>query len=384
MASDKPRIVIFTDWYLPGYKAGGPIQSCVNLVAHLHDRFDFYVVSSDRDYLEEQPYPHVKIGETEQVGAARVRYLSPRERSFRSIRKTVKQLAPDRVYINGMFSPTFSIYPLMAARSLGLPTTVAPRGMLAPGALAIKPMKKKVFLNALSLLGAYKSVEFHATNAVESAQIRRHIGLNAQIAEVPNIPGLTQIERANATTHKNKNHLNVLTTARLAREKNIAFALECLAELPDHIRVNQTFIGSAYDEKYAGQCGELAQKLPDHVRVEFSGPKPPREVAEKLGESHLFFLPTLGENYGHAIIEALLAGVPALISDRTPWRNLVRDGLGLDADLAEKRIFVDYLVKLAEMEGEEYKEQFKNVGANARRLIDTDALRRGYIDLLSR
>ena len=37
-----------------------------------------------------------------------------------------------------------------------------------------------------------------------------------------------------------------------------------------------------------------------------------------------FLLPTGGENFGHAIFEALSCGVPALISDRTPWRDLLR------------------------------------------------------------
>ncbi|CAN5434615.1 hypothetical protein BH10BAC1_BH10BAC1_14720 [soil metagenome] len=30
----KKKVLIFIDWYLPGYKAGGPRQSVANLVAH--------------------------------------------------------------------------------------------------------------------------------------------------------------------------------------------------------------------------------------------------------------------------------------------------------------------------------------------------------------
>jgi glycosyltransferase involved in cell wall biosynthesis len=32
-------------------------------------------------------------------------------------------------------------------------------------------------------------------------------------------------------------------------------------------------------------------------------------------------LPTLHENYGHAIAEALASGCPVLISDHTPWNE---------------------------------------------------------------
>ena len=39
----KKTILCFVDHYLPGYKAGGPIQSIVNLVENLGDEFEFYL-----------------------------------------------------------------------------------------------------------------------------------------------------------------------------------------------------------------------------------------------------------------------------------------------------------------------------------------------------
>ncbi len=37
----KPKVLIFIDWFTPGYKAGGPTTSNVNIVNHLSDDFDF-------------------------------------------------------------------------------------------------------------------------------------------------------------------------------------------------------------------------------------------------------------------------------------------------------------------------------------------------------
>jgi glycosyltransferase involved in cell wall biosynthesis len=54
----------------------------------------------------------------------------------------------------------------------------------------------------------------------------------------------------------------------------------------------------------------------------------------------LFFLPTAGENYGHVILEAALAGLPLLISNNTPWRNLKKEGVGWDINLENKRHFI--------------------------------------------
>ncbi len=63
------------------------------------------------------------------------------------------------------------------------------------------------------------------------------------------------------------------------------------------------------------------------------GPLPPDRVAEALRANHLLFLPTRSENFGHVILEALAAGCPVLLSDRTPWRNLARAGVGWDLPL---------------------------------------------------
>lgn len=35
------KVLIFIDWFAPGYKAGGPITSNVNIVEHLSDKLDF-------------------------------------------------------------------------------------------------------------------------------------------------------------------------------------------------------------------------------------------------------------------------------------------------------------------------------------------------------
>lgn len=54
-------------------------------------------------------------------------------------------------------------------------------------------------------------------------------------------------------------------------------------------------------------------------------------------------LPTLGENFGHSIIEALSAGLPVIISNRTPWKNLIAEGVGADLPLEDEFEFVHQL-----------------------------------------
>jgi hypothetical protein len=40
----KKKILCFADYYLQGYKAGGPIQSIANLVENLSDEFEFPMI----------------------------------------------------------------------------------------------------------------------------------------------------------------------------------------------------------------------------------------------------------------------------------------------------------------------------------------------------
>jgi glycosyltransferase involved in cell wall biosynthesis len=78
-----------------------------------------------------------------------------------------------------------------------------------------------------------------------------------------------------------------------------------------------------------------------------AGAIPQRDVVAALAQSDLLFLPTLGENYGHAIVDALTAGTSVLISDQTPWRSLATEDAGRDLPLSNPTAFLEALEELA-------------------------------------
>src|SRR5690606_23072653 len=67
----KPVILTFVHYYLPGYKSGGPVRTIANMVEHLSDQLDFWIVTSDRDALDSDPYPNVTIDAWNAVGKDR-------------------------------------------------------------------------------------------------------------------------------------------------------------------------------------------------------------------------------------------------------------------------------------------------------------------------
>ena len=55
----KKSILLFIDWYLPGFKAGGPIRSMANMVQHLGKEFQFKIITRNTDYTSSEPYPGI-------------------------------------------------------------------------------------------------------------------------------------------------------------------------------------------------------------------------------------------------------------------------------------------------------------------------------------
>ncbi|MCZ4409287.1 glycosyltransferase [Cryomorphaceae bacterium 1068] len=379
MKSDNRTILIFSDWYLPGYKAGGPITSCANIVELLGDEFDFKVVCSDRDYLENESYSGVKLNEWVQVGKAQVMYLSPDKQDLSNIKKIIREVKAQMAFLNGMFSKAFTIFPLIALRNQSTKVVIAPRGMLAPAAMGIKSFKKKTFLRLSKLFGLFSGVKFHATNSVESEQISTWFG-KVPIEIVANIPGNQSLDSPGSSHTKEKNRLSLYTVARIAPEKNIHFALECLKHVDSEISVSFQMIGSVYDQSYLNRCKKIIETLPDNVEVRFLGAMPGKDIPGVAAKADFFFLPTAGENYGHAIVEALLTGVPVVISDQTPWRELVENQMGYDLTLVREE-FTVLLNKLGKMADEEYKLQYKNIEVNAAALINLDKLHMAYQNL---
>jgi len=68
----KTTILTSVGFYLPGYKAGGPIRTLANMVDKLGDEFEFKIVTADRDFDDTKAYPGIKVDDLNKVGKADV------------------------------------------------------------------------------------------------------------------------------------------------------------------------------------------------------------------------------------------------------------------------------------------------------------------------
>ena len=112
--------------------------------------------------------------------------------------------------------------------------------------------------------------------------------------------------------------------------------------------------GPLEDADYWNECRRIIRNLPQNIQVEALGPLPHEAAVEKIFEYHFFLLPTLGENFGHVFIEALAAGCPLLISDRTPWLGLTEKGIGWDLPLETPQKWIETINQCIDMDAESY------------------------------
>ena len=372
--------MVFVDWYLPGFRAGGPIRSVANMLEHLGQHYHFTVITRNTDYLQQEPYDQVTSDTLQPVTGGHAVYLSEKNINAATIKKYINDSAYDTVYINGMYSWYFSILPAWYAKKAKKTAIISPRGMLADSAVKIKSRKKQLFLYMANLLGLYKNskLTFHTTTQHETDAIRNKIGPHARIVCAENFP--QQISVASKVP-KESLQLKLFCIARVAPEKNIAFALQCLQELPLKYKISYKIYGEIYDQQYAENCQKLTTSLRSNIKVDFCGSIKPTEISKVFEENHVFFLPTRGENYGHAIIEALLAGIPVLISDQTPWRNLAQQGFGADISLDQKNEFVKAILHFAALDEVEYNWMRENIRLNAAKLVHLPELEESYHEL---
>jgi glycosyltransferase involved in cell wall biosynthesis len=349
--SSKPTILTFVAYYLPGYKSGGPVRTIANMVDHLGDEFNFRIVTMDRDFLDKEPYPDIEADTWNQVGKAQVYYASPESLTRAKISRLIRATQHDVLYLNSFFSPRFTVLPLLA-RWLGLlpekPVVMAPRGEFSQGALALKHLKKIMFIHSAKIMGIYKNLRWQASSPYEEQDIVRTMGAKraGHIFIAPNLPQKpTNTSEPVHNPRKTGDPLRVVFLSRISPKKNLDYALRVLAEVK--VPVVFDIYGIVDDEPHWNQCKFLMSKLPVHIKAKYHGVIKHEAVAEILAAHDLFFLPTRGENYGHAIYEALAAGTPALISDQTPWQDLYRAGVGWVRSLNDIQAFVTIIEKHA-------------------------------------
>ncbi len=385
----RPTVLVLLRYYLPGYKAGGPLRTIANMADQLGDELDFKIITSDRDLGDDRPFSNVKVDRWNDVGGSRVFYASPRMQSLFGLASVIRATLHDVLYLNSYFDPVFSARPLVARRLRSFqsrPSVLAPRGEFSEGALSLKAPKKVAYRTLSRVAGFHRQLTWQASSEHESADIQRFIGVRMdEIVVAPDLPARPTLALPNGeVTRRKGDPLRICFISRISPKKNLDFALQILARV--RCPVVFDIYGPREDGAYWAGCQTVMRELPERVSARYQGTLEHGRVDEAFRAHDLFLFPTRGENFGHVILESMRAGTPVLIADTTPWRGLEAVGVGWDLPLKDTDAFVLAIEKAYTVDGPKYRAWRERVHDYAnRRSADpavSEANRRLFLDVI--
>lgn len=231
-------------------------------------------------------------------------------------------IQPDIVHIHGLWHPLLAAFAWTAKRH-GIPYIVASHGMLDPWCLKIKPIRKTLALRSYqgAILAAATAV--HTCSEKEAENLRRLPYVRGPVYVVPN--AVDQPAETGAAVETKPELKILLYLSRLHSQKGLDLLLQVWSELrPSGWELAIAGGGAAnYVDNLKRLCAR--EKMSN---VKFYG-----QVEGELREAMFrraaaFVLPTYSENFGNAVAEALMRGLPVLTTTGTPWSSLPQLGCG--------------------------------------------------------
>ena len=350
----------------------------LNMVKSLNENYEFFVFTKDHEFRNYQEKLEVVSDSwVKLLSNTKVYYCSSQKVQYSFLKTLIQNINPDFVYLNGLYEIDFIIYPIIISQKLKIKIIQAPRGMLQQGALNLKPLKKKIYLSVFKFFHFHNSIRWHATDKQEYEDVKKTFGNNALVVIAEVIPNIENT--IFNTKSKTADSLSLITISLIAEKKNHLFVLELLSKI--NFSVTYHICGPIKDDNYWEKCKKAINELPENIEVKYHGPINPLKVNQYFSLAHFFILPTMGENFGHSIFEALNNCVPVILSDKTPWKDLNRYKSGWDIPLENKNLFLDVLSTCFKMSGEEYLEMCNCSKDLAKQFINNASFSEKYFDL---
>ena len=359
MKSNLPKILIIYEFFDPAYKAGGIIQSLRNMIQLLQNDYEFHVITGAFDLNELQPLDGIKVNEWNKMQIAdnatvNIWYDDKKRLDLIKMKKLINSVDPNIIYINGFMHITFLFNPLMVIKYSELPNTkiiVAPRGMLQDGAVTTKSAKKKWYIKLIQLMGLTKNIYWHITSINELEGIKRYFPHSAaRFTLAGNIPK-KPLELI-VTSNKQAGKLSLVYASIITEKKNLYYLLQSLKLVKSTILLS--IYGVVKESEYWDQCNLLIQQLPANIQVIYKGDYHPQQIQAIISKHDALILLSKGENFSHAIFEALGAGRPVISSHFTSWNNLTTNQAGWNFTIDNQTETANSLDQLAVINNTEW------------------------------
>jgi glycosyltransferase involved in cell wall biosynthesis len=211
-----------------------------------------------------------------------------------------------------------------AAASVLTPLVVSPRGMLAPAALAFSRWKKRATWALLQGSVIRDAACIHVTSEQEYEEVRA-FGLTGPVAIIPN--GIDLPELACSQSGAPAVERVVLSLGRIHPKKGLARLVHAWSKVEAKYPNWWLRIAGPPELGHDNELRALAVSL-GLTRISVEGPIYGEAKISAYRCADVFVLPTLNENFGLTVAEALAAGTPVISTKGAPWSGLEREGCG--------------------------------------------------------
>lgn len=247
--------------------------------------------------------------------------LTESVRAVQACRQAVRRTAgssgresPPIVHIHGIWTPPVIVAAREALRS-GIPYIISPHGMLLGPALRKSRWRKRV---ALALVGSAALTQARAVHCAseEEAEAVRRVAPGSVTRTIPfGVDLIPQSAKHSSDRPQVAGYLG-----RLVAIKNLETLVLAWADVrPPGWRLR---IAGPDGDGTRGRLEKMVRQLHLEGIVSVEQPVAATAVPDFLSSLAVFLQPSLSENFGMTIAEALAASTPVITTTGTPWHAL--------------------------------------------------------------
>jgi len=227
----------------------------------------------------------------------------------------------DLVHIHAIFSYA-SIPAAFYAKRYGVPYIVRPLGVLNRwGVKNRRPWLKQLSFRFIERRILANAAAVHYTSEQEQVEAEE-LGVRSRAVIIPNAVDDTLLSFSCPRGRFRKQHshvadrLIVLFLSRIDQKKGLDILLPAFARVKARFSQALLVIAGNGEPDFIGQLQHEARSLGIDKDVLWTGFLAGEEKRGALADADIFALPSYSENFGIAVVEAMVAGLPVVISDQ--------------------------------------------------------------------
>jgi glycosyltransferase involved in cell wall biosynthesis len=228
----------------------------------------------------------------------------------------------DAVHVHGLFNPVSSLSAQIAVRR-GFATVMRPFGTLSRYTFSRRSALKRLYFALLDRPALRRAAAVHFTTEAERDEADRlSIDLDGRSAIVPP-PWRGTAATPDLDTKADRP--TVLYMSRLHPKKNVQGLLRAWAQVVSEQPDAQLWIAGDGDDEYVERLHDAVATHNLRDSVSFLGFVSGDEKQRVLREAWAFALPSHQENFGVAVLEAVAAGLPVVISGEVQLQSFIAE-----------------------------------------------------------